>query len=134
MEGDSAMQHEKLLEVIRRAVRTEICPTCFKRGPLEDGTNSTTPSPQIARRCEPTCNIMLNLRPLQKLAQQSLHDDDLSLEDLILQNICQKCESDTTSGDYCRDRTTRECPLSRYAFDVMNILEKVIKASQHVSS
>ena len=128
------MQHDRVLEIMRRAVRTEICPECFRREPFVDDQDSTTPSPHKSRCCEPTCSIMINLRKLKKLAERSIYDSKISLEDEILHRICEKCESDETSGDYCRERTSRQCPLSRYAFDVENLLERVVKASQHTSS
>lgn len=120
------MRHENVLNVMRRAIRKEICPTCFRREPFVDGTNSTEARPTEARQCEAGCSIFINLPMLKRLSQKSIHDSTISLEDEILEKICARCESNETAGDYCRDRTSRSCPLSRYGFDVIEVLERVV--------
>jgi len=131
MKGGVVMQHENVLEMMRRAVRTEICPTCFKREPFADGSNPTSPRPREARRCEESCNIFRNLPSLKKIAQQSARDPSVSLEDELMNRICLHCDTSESAGDYCVDRTNRQCPLARYSFDVVELLERVASAAQH---
>ena len=125
------MQHEQVIEVMRRAVRTRICPNCFKRQPFPDGSDCDEPRPNESRNCEPECNIFRNLTALRKLAVQSSRSDRFDYEHEIQNAICQNCTATATSGDYCQDRSTRDCVLARHALQVGEILEEVLTATTH---
>jgi hypothetical protein len=46
--------------------------------------------------------------------------------------ICQNCQSSPSAGDHCGDRATRNCPLPRYAGDVVETLKALRQRAARV--
>ena len=40
--------------------------------------------------------------------------------------ICARCTLAPSSGEYCAEYTARTCPLSRYARDVLELIDAVL--------
>lgn len=116
------MQRLVTLDVMTRALRAEVCPQCSQRQPL-----GPWPLNQ-PRPCEKDCTIFINLPKLRIIAEQVRSPGLGPYEYAIQELICQACHSSPTAGDYCADRTTRDCPLSRYSDLVVDVLERVEKA------
>jgi hypothetical protein len=54
------------------------------------------------------------------------HDPTLdSIEPALRNNVCNHCTLSRTAGDYCSELLARTCPLSRYALDVVQLLERL---------
>jgi len=118
------MQHLPTLEVMTRAVRSEVCTQCSQREPAQgDWPHLDRPRP-----CEPECTIFINLPKIRLIAHR-VHSQSLTpYEDAMREMICQTCHNHHTAGDYCAPRTTRQCPLSRYAGRVVDALERIEQA------
>lgn len=108
--------------VARRALRARLCPTCRFRP-----AGSETLPPSVARACEPTCAIFVNLESLMRIADKP--DWSRDFERAITEQICQHCKLVESAGDYCADRFARTCPLSCYAPSVLEALEAL--AARH---
>ncbi|MCC6581285.1 MAG: hypothetical protein IT440_12690 [Phycisphaeraceae bacterium] len=108
-------------QVIERAVRQRICTQCFNRP-----EGSETLGPDEPRPCQPNCTIFINLPRLVDVTQR-VHSPSMSPYERVVGNeICETtCEASATSGDYCGERTTRACPLSRYMREVLETIERV---------
>ena len=124
------MQHLPTLNVIQRALRQSICTRCFRRPEASERL-----TPEVPRSCEPECTIFVHLPKLQELAGE-IHDPMLApYEHAMRELICQtSCELSSTPGDYCPERTTMNCPLSHYAADVVEVIERVSEAKSHAES
>ena len=113
------MQHLAQDELARRAVRAEICPVCCQRPP-----GSETFSPAEPRACEPTCGIFRGLPILQTMIAS--RDPKLdSVEQAMRNKVCNHCTLSPTAGDYCAESLARTCPLSRYALDLVAVLQRL---------
>jgi hypothetical protein len=112
------MRHLAQDEIARRAVRMQICPTCSQRPPRSE---SLGPRP---RSCEPTCAIFTYLPTLQRLVAEGDSRFD-SLQRALRDEVCCQCTLSPSHGDYCSDMLARTCPLSRYARDVVAVLERL---------
>lgn len=115
------MQRVLADQVIRRALRARICPTCPHR---PEGSESL--GPLVARSCEGTCTIFVNLEALKKIARDCRGDPLASFERIIQEGICQHCVASPSAGDYCIERFNRTCPLSVYAGQVLSIIESLL--------
>ena len=122
------MQHKPTLEVMQRAIRAEICPTCHLRPP-----GSETMRPSQPRNCEPQCTIFKSLPTLNQIVDQIDDETMIPYQHAMEELICLECDANPTSGDYCSDRTTQYCPLARYAGSVVSVLQRVI-TTHHSSS
>ena len=118
------MQHLPILTVVQRALRQRICASCYWRP-----ADSEALGPKVARPCQPDCTIFIHLPKLLEIADR-IHEPMLApYEHAMRELICNTtCEQSPTSGDYCAERTTVNCPLSRYATDVIDVLERVARA------
>jgi hypothetical protein len=113
------MQHLSQDELARRAVRAQICPKCCQRPPGSESLRPTEP-----RNCEPRCAIFLSLPTLQMLV--TCRDSRLhSVEQTMRNQVCNHCTLSPTAGDFCSESLARTCPLSRYALDVIGLLERL---------
>lgn len=113
------MQHLSQDELARRAVRAQICPSCYQRPP-----GSESLQPDQPRQCEPRCAIFQSLPTLQTLVAR--RDTKLdSVEQTMRNQVCNHCTLSPTAGDYCAESLARTCPLSRYAFEVVQLLERL---------
>jgi hypothetical protein len=115
------MQHAKVLEVMRRALRSEICAHCSHRPSGSESLAST-----VSRTCEPLCPIFKNLPRLQSIARRVEGPAMAPYELAVLNRVCQHCDGSLTAGDYCQENLTRDCPLSRYMAQVMTVIERVL--------
>jgi hypothetical protein len=116
------MQQLPTLEVLRRAVRNVVCTRCNLRP-----HNSETFAPSIARSCEPQCTIFSNLAKLAKIAHDDEGDDRAPVERQIRELICIDCHACATAGNECEKRLNRSCPLSLYEFDVVGLIEPILR-------
>src|SRR5438045_3712902 len=114
------MQHESRHDVLRRAIRARICTECYQRPP-----GSETLSADEPRVCEPRCPIFLNVHSLGLVARKTDGEALPNYEQHLRNAICQHCTTSITAGDYCVERLTRSCPLSRYLYDVLDLIEKL---------
>jgi hypothetical protein len=57
------------------------------------------------------------------MALATIEAPELSPDTLIRRAVCQTCRASLSAGDYCAEHLTRVCPLSRYAGQVIQILE-----------
>jgi hypothetical protein len=112
------MQHKAALELAKMAVREKVCPICTHRPP-----NSETLPPTVARSCEPTCTIFLNLP--QMLRAAGLADPAQSPDEVLRQYVCPSCHASVSAGDYCAEHVARTCPLSIYSADVLDLLQRL---------
>lgn len=112
------MQHKAALELATMAIREKVCPICTHRPP-----HSETLPPTVARSCEPTCTIFLNLP--QMLRAAGLADPAQSADDVLREYVCPACHASVSAGDYCAEHVARTCPLSIYSAEVLNILQRL---------
>lgn len=114
------MKHAAPLEVAQAAIRSRVCPHCYQRP-----AGSEALGPTVPRACEGECTIFTNLPTLLRIAQ-GIHEPTISRYDRAIAGlICKRCDASPTAGDYCSERTIRECPLSRYSGDVVDVLERL---------
>jgi hypothetical protein len=111
------MQHQPTHDVLRRAIRARICPTCYQR---PEGTDFDPP--HVARDCEPLCPIFLNVRRLVEVAAVC-GSAPASFEQSVKDLVCARCTLAPSSGEYCSEYVARTCPLSRYARDVLELID-----------
>ena len=114
------MQHIPPLEVLSRVLRAKVCPLCIER---PEGSSTWGPTRQ--RPCETDCNVFINLEKLREIAA-SIYDPNIGpYEKAVLEHICQECPYSPTAGDFCADRTTRQCPLARQLNLVIQTIESI---------
>ena len=92
------MQHLSSLELMNRAVRSQVCPHCHHR---PKGSESMTPAEP--RSCEPTCAIFLNLPKLEAIAAKHPNEPG-EYEKAIKTWVCADCKLTSSSGEYCGAR------------------------------
>lgn len=112
------MQNLPAPELAQRAIRSRICVQCWQRPAGSESLPPTQP-----RSCEPACPIFENLPSLHRIARAIKDDSIAPYEQAMRRMICEQCEASPDSGEFCGDRTTRSCPLSRYAGEVVDVLE-----------
>lgn len=115
------MQSLPEMDVIKRALRSRICPQCHARP-----TGSEQLSPDQPRSCEPGCSIFLHLPRVRDIVM-TVHDPSLGpYEHALVENVCEKsCDVSATAGDFCAERSVRRCPLATYAGQVVEVIERV---------
>ena len=113
------MQRQTTDDVLRRAVRGRVCPTCYQRP-----KGSDFDPPHVARNCEPLCPIFLNLPRLVEVAAVCA-SARFAFEQSVKDLICARCTLAPSSGEYCAEYMARTCPLSRYARDVLELIDAV---------
>jgi hypothetical protein len=111
------MPRKPLIELATCDIREKVCTRCYQRP-----KGSESQGPLVARSCEADCPIFISLPQLMGLAAIPA---GLSAESVMRESVCQTCECSASAGDYCADRLARTCPLSRYAGDVLEIVEEV---------
>src|SRR4051794_40591052 len=115
------MRNLPKIELMRRAVRQKVCTHCWQRPP-----GSESDPPDTARSCEAICTIFENLPQLAAIAHKTRNDPLPPLEMFVRHSICQGCEACESAGDFCHDRLTRDCPLSRYTEETIAALEPLV--------
>ncbi len=116
------MQHLPTLEVAQRAIRQSVCTKCTDRP-----SGSEKLGPDEPRSCQGACTVFINLPKLMDVAKKVTATTLGPYENAVRTVVCEKCESSPTSGDFCAERTTRDCPLSRYMNVVVETLERLVK-------
>lgn len=116
------MQQLPTLEVLRRGVRYVVCTRCNKRPHNSERFGAT-----IARSCERECTIFANLPKLAKIAHDDQGNDRAPIERQIRESICIDCHACATAGNECEKRLNRECPLSVFEFDVIGLIEPILR-------
>lgn len=114
------MQHLPSLVVMQRALRHNICTQCFKRP-----SGSESLRPDQPRICEPQCQVFVNLPKLREIAAAVNSPTLGAYEHAVKEVVCQHCKADQTSGDFCAERSSLDCPLARYMGDVVTTLSKI---------
>jgi hypothetical protein len=114
-----------MIENAKRSVRLKVCQTCYQR-PLNSGLFG----PEVPRLCETQCTIFTNLETLLAAGYVTR----LSIDDHLQESTCQTCHSCTSAGDFCADRLTRFCPLSRYGAQVMAIVQTLRENAEKTKS
>jgi hypothetical protein len=114
------MQCSPQLEVAQRALRQRVCTQCSDRP-----AGSETLSPSEARECETKCAIFTHLPKVQHVVVTTTGMTLGPYEQNIRDQVCQFCELGSMSGDWCDDRMTRVCPLSRYTSLDIETLERL---------
>ena len=114
--------HRKVtLHTIERAIRGAVCPACYQRPHGSEKLGNDVP-----RECQPHCPIFLNLPALYRLA---VHSGEMTepgaLDRAIKQTICPACTLTPTHGEYCAEFEARTCPLSRFAGEVVILIETI---------
>ncbi|HVT88342.1 MAG TPA: hypothetical protein VHD56_05785 [Tepidisphaeraceae bacterium] len=117
------MQNKPLIELTRTAVRAAICTKCYQRPVGSESLDSSIP-----RQCEGECAIFSHLPQLLAAAKR---DEKLSPDELMQKTVCSSCDISPSAGDFCADRLTRACPLSRYSGELILILEKLLNRISH---
>ena len=112
------MQHKAALELAALAIREKVCPICTHRPP-----HSETLPPNVARTCEPTCTIFLNLPQMMRAA--GIAAPSQSSDEVLREYVCPACHASVSAGDYCAEHVARTCPLSIYSAEVLDVLQRL---------
>ena len=122
------MQHVPQIELARRALRGAVCPTCYQRPP-----HSESLPPTVARSCEPVCPLFRHIDQLVAIAEASAAGATHDYERAIRDDVCNKCCTVPTAGDYCSERFHGACPLSLFAGRAVAVLEALVEAEARAS-
>jgi len=122
------MQHLPQIELARRALRGTICPTCYQRP-----HQSESLPPTVARSCEPVCPLFKHIDRLIAVAEASAAGTAHDYERAIRDDVCNKCCTVPTAGDYCGERFHAACPLSLFAGRAVAVLEALVEAETRAS-
>jgi hypothetical protein len=124
------MQHESIMGLARRALRLKVCQMCYQRWP------GRLQNPLAPRACEPTCPIFASLPQLLIASVESPRE--MAADDVNRHYVCLTCQASASAGDsagdFCIDRFTRTCPLSRYGRDVLEVLQETVRAAEESES
>ena len=123
------MQHLPQIELARRALRGTICPTCYQRPP-----HSESLPPTVARSCEPQCPVFKYIDRLLVIAEASAAGSARHYERAIRDDICNKCCTAPTAGDFCSEGLHSTCPLSRFAGQAVAVLQALVEAEARVAA
>lgn len=110
--------HKLTIDSVERAVRGTVCPVCYQRP-----HGSETLGNDVPRACQPHCPIFLNLPKLYRIAVHHDTQTPGSLDKQIKETICPECAVSPTHGDFCAEFEHRTCPLSRFAAEVVILIE-----------
>ena len=105
------------------AIRARICPKCYQRPVGSEELDALQ-----ARSCQQNCTIFQNLPKLT--AALDVDTSRLDPDHVMLKFVCPTCHASTSAGEFCADRLARTCPLSRYAGEVLEILEDLRRVHQ----
>ena len=122
------MQHLPQIDLARRALRGTICPECYQRPP-----HSESLGPAIARSCEPQCALFRYVDRLMVIAKASAAGEADDFESAIRDDVCNKCCTAPTAGDYCSERLNATCTLSRFAGQAVAVLQALVEAETHAA-
>ncbi|HEY8668523.1 MAG TPA: hypothetical protein VIL86_17890 [Tepidisphaeraceae bacterium] len=114
------MRNLPKIELMKRAVRASICPQCYQRPP---GTECQDPA--CKRVCEARCTIFKYLPRLTRIARNA-GDAPGAVQSAVREGICANCTLAPDGRDFCANELTRTCPLSRYAANVVDLLDHVL--------
>ena len=112
-------EHRKLsLNVIERAIRDSVCTICYQR---PHGSEALPNS--VARSCEAGCPIFFHLPALNRIAADQDTSAPGALDRAVKNTICGGCHLAPTAGEDCVEFADRTCPLSRFAREVVTLIE-----------
>ncbi len=122
----SEHQQRKLpLDVIQRAIRGSVCTICYQRPPGSENFPNG-----VARSCEGHCPIFYHLPALYRIAVLDDTSAPGALENAVKRTICTGCHLAPTAGEDCVEYADRTCPLSRFAGEVVTLIE-TLREWQH---
>ena len=126
--SEAAMsEHRKLpLEMIQRGIRGSVCTICYQR---PHGSEKLPNS--VARSCEGGCPIFHHLPALYRIAVLADTSAPGALEDAVKRTICSGCHLAPTAGEDCVEYADRTCPLSRFAREVVTLIETLREWQHH---
>lgn len=114
------------LDSILRAVRGSVCVSCHQRPPLSEKLSNG-----VARSCEGACPIFYHLPALYRIAVHGDTSAPGALDRAVRERICRRCSLAPTAGEDCAEFASRDCPLSRYAGDVVSLIEALRDWQHH---
>jgi hypothetical protein len=120
--------HALTLGTIHRAIRGTVCTSCYQRP-----HGSEHLSNDVARSCEGACPIFFHLPALYRIAVHGDTEAPGALDDAVKRTICGRCHLAPTAGDDCVEYADRTCPLSRFAREVVTLIE-TMREIQHKES
>ena len=119
-------EHRNLsLDVVHRAIRGAVCTICYQR---PRGSESLPTG--VARSCEGGCPIFFHLPALYRIAVQEDTSAPGALEAAVKRTICNGCHLAPTAGEDCVEFADRTCPVSRFAAEVVTLIE-TLREWQH---
>ena len=118
-------EHKLSLDVIDRAVRGAVCTICYQRPQGSEALPTSTP-----RTCEAGCPIFFHLPALYRIAAEQDTSAPGALDIAVKNTICGGCHLAPTAGDDCVEFADRTCPLSRFAREVVTLIE-TLREWQH---
>ena len=123
-------EHRKLpLDTIQRAIRGSVCTVCYQRP-----HRSELLSNGVARSCEGRCPIFFHLPALYRIAVHQDTSAPGALEVAVKKTICSGCHLAPTAGDDCVEFADRTCPVSRFAREVVIVIETLREWQHHEST
>ena len=114
------------LEVIRRGIRGAVCTICYQRPHGSDALPNT-----VARSCEGGCPIFFHLPALYRIAVADDTSTPGALDAAVKRTICSGCHLAPTAGDDCVEYADRTCPVSRFAREVVALIETLREWQHH---
>ena len=114
------MQQPANIDLMQRALRAKICTQCYQRPTGSETLDASTP-----RSCESTCPIFLNLPKLIGISHGVQSSRLQPYEQAAQRCICSECTLTPSAGEFCIDRLTRTCPLSRYLGEAVAIISEI---------
>ena len=100
------MQHKSTIELTKAGLRARICTKCYQRPAGSESLDATIP-----RSCESICTIFVHLPQVVKAVVESA--GELAPDEIMQSCVCPACTLSASAGEFCADRLTRTCPLSR---------------------
>ena len=114
------------LDLIDRAVRGAVCTVCYQRPPGSESLPNRVP-----RSCEAGCPIFFHLPALYRIAVDEDTSAPGALERAVKNTICAGCHLAPTAGEDCVEFADRTCPLSRFAAEVVTLIETLREWQHH---
>jgi hypothetical protein len=131
IESEAAMTHVKHLSLdsILRAIRGTVCPICYQRPAGSEQLGNG-----VARACEGTCPIFVNVPALYRIAVHTDTSAPGAMETALREQICRRCTLSPTAGDQCVEFANRTCPLSRFSREVVSLIETLREWQHHAAN
>ena len=85
----------------------------------------------VARPCQEVCPIFVHLPALIRIAVHQNTSAPGALDRAVRQEICGHCMLAPTAGEQCVEFADRTCSLSRYASEVVTLIEALREWQHH---